>query len=84
MGKDIGLKAGGPKQMRHLHWSGSEWLGGESTDLPIGNGDLLVDNNIRFLLESKTLQKEGIVAWWESEDDGRMEIVLNSILVLLT
>lgn len=73
MGSDIGQKAGGPKQMRHYRWTGSEWVGGHSTSLPIANGDLIAhsDQHIRLLLESNDASGDGIVAWWESTDGGR-------------
>ncbi len=73
MGEDIGHVTGGPKQMRHFRWDGEEWVGGHSTALPIGTGDIDVpgQNHVRFLLKSQTDDRNGIIAWWESFDGGQ-------------
>ncbi|TRD12113.1 hypothetical protein FGU71_09750 [Erythrobacter insulae] len=84
MGEDLGVsKVGGPKQMRHYRWTGSEWIGGKSTKLPIGNGDLVVDNsdNVRFLLASQNRNGDGMIAWWESDDAGASFTQTRELLV---
>ncbi|WP_394728826.1 BNR-4 repeat-containing protein [Altererythrobacter sp. GH1-8] len=72
MGQDIGGQTGGPKQMRHYRWTGSEWVSGGSTKLPIANGDLEVPSadNVRFLLEWREPGGDGVVGWWQSSDGG--------------
>lgn len=72
MGEDKGQVTGGPKQMRHFAWTGKDWVGGQPTGLPVGEGPMLVDSTtIRFLLESRDTNGDGIVAWWESRDRGK-------------
>ena len=76
MGEDLGPErggaTGGPKQMRHFRWDGSGWVGGHSTALPIGNGDLIASSprNARFLLDYRNASRDGVISWWESNDGG--------------
>lgn len=73
MGKDLGVsKTGGPKEMRHYRWTGSEWVGGKPSILPISNGAIAADNpeNVRFLLATQNQTGHGTVSWWESTDGG--------------
>ncbi len=72
MGQDRGTKVGGPKEMRHYRWTGSEWVGGAPSVLPIANGDIVADSqqNIRFVLASQNQKGGGTVGWWQSTDGG--------------
>lgn len=73
MGPDLGVsKTGGPKEMRHYRWTGSEWVGGKAGVLPIANGAIRADDptDVRFVLASND-DGEGIVSWWDSKDGGQ-------------
>lgn len=73
MGEDLGVsKTGGPKEMRHFRWTGSEWVGGKPGILPISNGVITADDplNVRFVLASQNQTGDGTVSWWESKDGG--------------
>lgn len=73
MGKDLGVsKTGGPKEMRHFRWTGSDWVGSKPGVLPIANGAIAADDpmHVRFLLASQNETGEGNVSWWESKDGG--------------
>lgn len=77
MGEDLGPEkggaTGGPKQMRYFRWTGSAWAGGQPTQLPIGNGDIMADSNThaRFLLDWRTPSRGGAISWWETRDGGK-------------
>ena len=77
MGEDLGPEkggaTGGPKQMRYFRWTGSEWAGGQPTELPIGNGDIIAESNThaRFLLDWSTPSRGGAISWWETRDGGK-------------
>ncbi len=76
MGEDLGPErggsTGGPKRMRYFRWTGSAWVGGQPTKLPIGNGDIIADSstNARFLLDWSTPSRSGAISWWETRDGG--------------
>jgi hypothetical protein len=68
VGEGMGLNHGGPKQINHYRWTGEEWSGGGSTDLPISAvGDLQVSSpqEVSLLLGGDE------VAWWHSTDSGQ-------------
>jgi hypothetical protein len=78
IGKDIGMKTGGPKQTTHIRWDGSEWLASDAVDLKSVSknydtrGDFIVKSpeEISFILESKE-GKEAVIAYWNSIDAGK-------------
>lgn len=73
MGPDLGVsKTGGPKEMRHYRWTGSEWVGGKPSILPISNGAIVAGDpeDVRFVLASQNVEGDGTVSWWASADGG--------------
>ncbi len=73
MGEDLGVsKTGGPKEMRHYRWTGTEWVGGKAGVLPIANGAIVANDpeDVSFLLASRSDDGDGIVSWWRSADGG--------------
>ncbi len=73
-GVDIGQKAGGPKQTRHVWWNGEQWLGGEKIIdgyEGVSRGDFLVNGpeDIRYLV---AYEKDGdaVLSWWNSNNNG--------------
>ncbi|XLP09314.1 BNR-4 repeat-containing protein (plasmid) [Alteromonas marina] len=73
-GVDIGQKAGGPKQTRHVWWDGEQWLGGEKIIdgyEGVSRGDFLVNGpeDIRYLV---AYEKDGaaVLSWWNSNNNG--------------
>jgi len=41
-GKDIGRITGGPKQVKHIRWDGTSWVGGETVSPLGGRADIEV------------------------------------------
>ena len=73
MGEDLGVsKTGGPKEMRHYRWTGSEWVGGKPGILPISNGAITADDpeDVRFVLATQNQTGDGTVSWYDSTDGG--------------
>nr|WP_298894756.1 BNR-4 repeat-containing protein [uncultured Altererythrobacter sp.] len=83
MGEDLGVsKTGGPKEMRHYRWTGSEWVGGKPGVLPISNGAIAAEEpeHVRFVLASQNQTGEGNVSWWESKDGGESFVKTRELL----
>ncbi|MFY8328122.1 BNR-4 repeat-containing protein [Pseudoalteromonas sp. ZZD1] len=78
IGKDIGMKTGGPKQTTHIRWNGSKWLSHSAVDsnAVIKNqdtrGDLIVKSpdEVSFILEFKD-GDDGVISYWNSNDAGK-------------
>lgn len=85
IGKDIGVKSGGPKQTAYYRWTGKEWVGGnqvnpssriDNTDV---RGDFMVNSptNVTFALgyqEPKTNNQaagDGVIAYFNTNDGGK-------------
>jgi len=68
VGEGMGLHHGGPKQTRHYRWTGEEWSGAGTTDLPIkAVGDMQVTSSLNISL----LLGGAGVTWWNSTDGGQ-------------
>jgi len=68
VGEGMGLHHGGPKQTRHYRWTGEEWSGGSTTDLPeksVGDMQVFSATEVNLLLGGNE------VAWWHSTNGGR-------------
>ena len=83
IGKDIGLKWGGPKQTTYYRWTGKEWLGGKPvstvsrTDNTDSRGDFIVKSptEVTFALgyEEKAQSGDGndaVIAYFKTTDGG--------------
>ncbi|MEL0604163.1 BNR-4 repeat-containing protein [Pseudoalteromonas undina] len=78
IGKDIGMKTGGPKQTTHIRWDGHNWLANDAVDLKSVSknydtrGDFIVKSpkDLSFILESKE-GKEAVISYWNSSDAGK-------------
>ncbi|MFC1518614.1 BNR-4 repeat-containing protein [Pseudomonadota bacterium] len=77
IGKDIGMKTGGPKQTSYYRWTGSEWVGGKPinpqsrVDNTDSRGDFIIHSpmDISVILGFKE-QDDGVIAYFNSSDGG--------------
>ncbi|MCK4921680.1 MAG: BNR-4 repeat-containing protein [Bacteroidales bacterium] len=68
-GEHMGLKHGGPRQVKYYRWTGQMWDGGYDTNLPVSAvGDILISSptEVNLLLDGR-----GEVAWWHTTNGGQ-------------
>ncbi|MFV9551386.1 BNR-4 repeat-containing protein [Algibacter sp. PT7-4] len=72
VGPDIGAKRSGSKRIQHFRWDGQDWLNGNNSNVPKGDGDLEVKSTteVSLYLESKTNTNVGEISRWDSFDGG--------------
>lgn len=73
-GKDLGQKAGGPKNTNHVRWDGKQWLAsssinGKTTGMSRGDFEILDNGDIRYILADKD-GNDAVLAYWRSTDNG--------------
>lgn len=74
-GKDLGQKAGGPKNTRHIVWDGKKWnangpVNGKTTGMSRGDFEILENGDIRYLLADQD-KNDAVLAYWRSTDNGK-------------
>lgn len=70
-GPDDGSKHGGPKEIMHYYWTGTDW-GGDKVGLPTGAKGYLqasAAQEVSLLVQSR-VNKRLEVAWWNSPNNG--------------
>lgn len=71
-GKDIGLITGGPKQVTHYRWDGSQWTGGTVVGPLGGRADLMVKSETELSLFTTYTDEKGraVLARRDSRNAG--------------
>ena len=84
VGEGMGLRTGGPKQVRHFRWTGHEWTNNSNPELPVAVGDMVVasPSEVNLLLAGKNAEGNGELAWWRSVDGGQRFVQDDALLSL--
>ena len=72
VGKDIGLITGGPKQVKHIRWNGTKWVGGDTVSPLGGRADLEVTSatDVSLYMSYKDENGDAVLVRRDSNDAG--------------